>query len=73
MVLARRLGDGMGMECFVVRDAPGFATSRLGVVLGLEAIRMLEQEVASAEDIDRVIDGVRSFFEGSSRAPTARG
>jgi 3-hydroxybutyryl-CoA dehydrogenase len=35
-----------------VRDAPGFASSRLGVALALEAIRMLEQGVASAEDID---------------------
>ena len=36
----------------VVTDAPGFASSRLGVALGLEAIRMLEEGVASAEDID---------------------
>jgi 3-hydroxybutyryl-CoA dehydrogenase len=36
----------------VVQDAPGFASSRLGVAIGLEAIRMLEQGVASAEDID---------------------
>lgn len=46
------LGVQMGKTCIVVRDAPGFATSRLGVVIGLEAIRMLEQGVASAEDID---------------------
>lgn len=36
----------------VVRNAPGFASSRLGVALGLEAIRMVEEGVASAEDID---------------------
>jgi 3-hydroxybutyryl-CoA dehydrogenase len=48
---ARRLGK----EPIVVRDAPGFATSRLGVLLGLEAIRMLEQRVASAEDIDKAM------------------
>jgi 3-hydroxybutyryl-CoA dehydrogenase len=36
----------------VVRDAPGFASSRLGVALGLEAIRMVEAGVASAEDVD---------------------
>ncbi len=36
----------------IVRDAPGFASSRLGVAIGLEAIRMLEAGVASAEDID---------------------
>ncbi len=40
----------------VVRDMPGFATSRLGVAIGAEAIRMLEQGVASAEDIDRAME-----------------
>jgi 3-hydroxybutyryl-CoA dehydrogenase len=45
-------GRRMGKECIVVKDSPGFATSRLGVALGLEAIRMLESEVASAQDID---------------------
>jgi 3-hydroxybutyryl-CoA dehydrogenase len=48
-------GERMGKECIVVKDAPGFATSRLGVVLGLEAMRMFEQEVASAEDIDKAM------------------
>lgn len=42
----------LGKTSIVVEDTPGFATSRLGVVLGLEAMRMLEQGVASAEDID---------------------
>jgi 3-hydroxybutyryl-CoA dehydrogenase len=46
----------IGKESIVVRDAPGFATSRLGVAIGLEAIRMLEQNVASAEDIDRAME-----------------
>lgn len=49
---ARRLGK----EPIVVRDAPGFASSRLGVVLGMEAIRMVEQEVASPEDIDKAME-----------------
>jgi len=49
------LGRRMGKEPIVVRDAPGFATSRLGVVLGLEAMRMVEQEVASPEDIDKAM------------------
>jgi 3-hydroxybutyryl-CoA dehydrogenase len=40
----------------VVRDMPGFATSRLGVALGAEAIRMLESGVASAEDIDKAME-----------------
>lgn len=52
---ARALGVRMGKEPIVVRDMPGFATSRLGVALGLEAIRMLEQGVASAEDIDKAM------------------
>ncbi len=45
----------MGKEPIVVRDSPGFASSRLGVALGLEAIRMVEENVASAEDIDRAM------------------
>ena len=49
---ARRLGK----EPIVVRDAPGFASSRLGVVLGMEAIRMVEQDVASPEDIDKAME-----------------
>ncbi len=40
----------------VVADVPGFASSRLGVILGAEAIRMLESGVASAEDIDRAME-----------------
>jgi len=46
----------MGKTPIVVKDSPGFATSRLGVILGLEAMRMLEQGVASAEDIDRAME-----------------
>ena len=40
----------------MVRDSPGFASSRLGVAIGLEAIRMLEEGVASAQDIDRAME-----------------
>ncbi|MGH7720049.1 MAG: 3-hydroxyacyl-CoA dehydrogenase family protein, partial [Gemmatimonadaceae bacterium] len=50
--VSRRFSDSLGKTPIVVRDTPGFATSRLGVVLGLEAVRMLEQGVASAQDID---------------------
>jgi len=46
----------LGKEPIVVNDSPGFASSRLGVVLGLEAMRMLEQGVASAEDIDKAME-----------------
>lgn len=53
---ARAFATSLGKTPIVVRDSPGFATSRLGVVLGLEAIRMLEQGVASAEDIDRAME-----------------
>lgn len=45
--------ERLDKESIVVRDAPGFATSRLGLIIGLEAIRMVEEGVASAEDIDR--------------------
>lgn len=50
---ALALAKALGKSPIVVRDTPGFATSRLGVLLGAEAIRMLESGVASAEDIDR--------------------
>jgi len=46
------IGRQMDREVVIISDSPGFASSRLGVVLGLEAIRMLEQGVASAADID---------------------
>ncbi|MBN6035008.1 3-hydroxyacyl-CoA dehydrogenase family protein [Amycolatopsis sp. 195334CR] len=46
----------LGKSEVVVRDSPGFATSRLGVMLGLEAIRMLEEGVADAESIDRAME-----------------
>jgi len=42
-------------EAILVKNSPGFATSRLGVALGMEAIRMLEEQVASAEDIDKAM------------------
>jgi 3-hydroxybutyryl-CoA dehydrogenase len=50
------LAKTLKKTAIVVRDVPGFATSRLGVCLGLEAIRMLEQGVASAQDIDRAME-----------------
>ncbi len=46
----------LGKEPIVVKDSPGFASSRLGVALGLEAMRMLEEGVASAADIDRALE-----------------
>jgi 3-hydroxybutyryl-CoA dehydrogenase len=49
------LADRLGKDPIVVRDLPGFATSRLGVTLGLEAIRMVADGVASAGDIDKAM------------------
>ena len=48
----RELAAAMKKTAIVVRDSPGFASSRLGVALGLEAMRMVEEGVASAADID---------------------
>jgi 3-hydroxybutyryl-CoA dehydrogenase len=45
-----------GKEPIVVRDVPGFASSRLGIALGLEAMRMFEDGVASARDIDAAME-----------------
>ena len=53
---ARSWVAGLRKTEVVVRDSPGFATSRLGVLLGLEAIRMLEEGVADAASIDRAME-----------------
>lgn len=52
---ARAFAEKIGKEPIVVNDWPGFATSRLGIILGCEAIRMVEQGVASPEDIDKAM------------------
>lgn len=52
LATAQAVGARLGKTTIVVQDSPGFATSRLGIVLGNEAMRMLEQGVASAKDID---------------------
>jgi len=52
LAAATAYGDAIGKTCITVRDFPGFATSRLGVCLGMEAIRMVAQGVASPQDID---------------------
>lgn len=52
---ARSWAEGLGKTAVVVKDAPGFASSRLGVALALEAMRMVEAGVASAEDIDNAM------------------
>ncbi|MCZ6691598.1 MAG: 3-hydroxyacyl-CoA dehydrogenase family protein [Planctomycetota bacterium] len=50
------IAERMGKQVIRVKDFPGFATSRLGVTLGVEAMRMLEEGVASAEDIDKAME-----------------
>lgn len=52
---AKRWVSGLGKTAVVVRDAPGFASSRLGVAIALEAMRMVEEGVATAEDIDNAM------------------
>jgi 3-hydroxybutyryl-CoA dehydrogenase len=52
VALAVALVERMGKTPITVTDSPGFASSRLGLVIGLEAMRMVEQGVASAADID---------------------
>ncbi len=56
VAIAREVGRRMRKESIIVKDAPGFASSRLGVALGLEAMRMFEQGVASAPDIDKAME-----------------
>jgi len=54
--VVREVSRRLRKEPIIVRDVPGFASSRLGVALGLEAMRMLEQGVASAKDIDTAME-----------------
>jgi 3-hydroxybutyryl-CoA dehydrogenase len=54
--LARSFAVKLGKQPIVVRDSPGFASSRLGVALGLEAIRMVQEQVASPSDIDTAME-----------------
>ncbi|RKY18246.1 MAG: 3-hydroxybutyryl-CoA dehydrogenase [Planctomycetota bacterium] len=53
---ARQFALALGKDPIIVKDSPGFATSRLGVLLGLEAMRMLQEGVASAADIDKAME-----------------
>ena len=52
---ARGWVEALGKTAVVVNDAPGFASSRLGVAIALEAMRMVEEGVATAEDIDNAM------------------
>ena len=53
---ARALAERLGKDPIVVKDAPGFASSRLGIALGLEAMRMVDEGVASPADIDKAME-----------------
>jgi len=53
--LAVDFAHHIGKDPIVVQDSPGFASSRLGIILGLEAIRMVEDGVASPKDIDKAM------------------
>jgi 3-hydroxybutyryl-CoA dehydrogenase len=55
LAAAKQWVAGLGKTAVVVRDAPGFASSRLGVAIALEAMRMVEEGVATAEDIDNAM------------------
>jgi len=52
---AMSAGERMGKECVVVRESPGFVTSRINAMIGNEAFYMLQEGVASARDIDRAL------------------
>lgn len=54
--MAREFVDDIGKTSVEVADTPGFASSRLGIALGLESMRMIEQGVAGPRDIDRVME-----------------
>ncbi len=54
--IVRQVALRLRKEPIIVQDVPGFASSRLGVALGLEAMRMVEQGVASAQDIDKAME-----------------
>ncbi len=56
VAFAEEFVAGIDREAVVIRDTPGFATSRLGVALGVEAIRMVEGGVADPADIDRAME-----------------
>ena len=49
------VGIQLGKECVVVRESPGFVTSRINAMIGNEAFYMLQEGVATAEDIDKAL------------------
>jgi 3-hydroxybutyryl-CoA dehydrogenase len=55
LAACREVGTRMGKEVVVVKEAPGFITSRINVMIGNEAFYMLEEGVATPEDIDKAL------------------
>ena len=55
LAVAAEVGGRMGKECVVVRESPGFVTSRINAMIGNEAFYMLQEGIASATDIDRAL------------------
>jgi 3-hydroxybutyryl-CoA dehydrogenase len=55
LAVAREVGAKMGKECVIVRESPGFVTSRINAMIGNEAFYMLQEGVASARDIDQAL------------------
>ncbi len=55
LAACREVGRRMGKEVVVVRESPGFVTSRINALIGNEAFAMLEEGIASAEDIDKAV------------------
>jgi 3-hydroxybutyryl-CoA dehydrogenase len=55
LAIAAEVGKRMGKECVVVRESPGFVTSRINAMIGNEAFYMLQEGVASAKDIDQAL------------------
>jgi 3-hydroxybutyryl-CoA dehydrogenase len=55
LATAQEVGTRMGKECVVVRESPGFVTSRINAMIGNEAFYMLQEGVASATDIDKAL------------------
>jgi len=55
IAICREVGQRMGKEVVVVKESPGFITTRVNALIGNEAFAMLEGEIASAEDIDKAL------------------
>jgi 3-hydroxybutyryl-CoA dehydrogenase len=55
LTAAKEVGGRMGKEVVVVKESPGFITSRINAMIGNEAFYMLQEGVASAADIDKAL------------------